>query len=128
ACVRNPGRAEPAQPPVVVEVNNRGFFDVDLFVENAPNSAGVRLATVGGFMKTHVSVPVRELQSGGLLALRVRVISSSRYWDSPGISVGPGQHVALDIYTDANGNLNRSTLYPINEMDTLNDIRDRELP
>jgi len=106
---------QPAPAPVQLEVSNRGFFDVDVYA--VPSSAGAglgtRLATVSGFSTAQITVLRRHLQPGGVLMVRVHAIGTNGSWLSPSLSVLPGDHVALDVYSNADGTLSRSQFYAL---------------
>lgn len=112
-CLRKPKGVHPVQAPVTLEVSNRGFFDVDVYVLPSSSGNAMRLGTVTGFSAATLVVRYAQLQAGGTLAVRLHGIGTSYVWDSPGVSVSPGDRVALDIYTDADGRLSRSVLYPL---------------
>lgn len=111
---------QPEPAPVVLEVSNRGFFDVDIYALTSSVGSGsrMRLGTVSGFSSLKLTLTPRYLQPGGVLVVRLHGIGTNVSWDSPGVSVGPGDHVALDIYADANGTLNRSQLFVLAPPDT----------
>ncbi|MDE3129489.1 MAG: hypothetical protein KGL38_15880 [Gemmatimonadota bacterium] len=117
-CFRKSKGVQPVPDPVTVVASNRGFFDVDVYV--LPSTAGnaLRLGTVTGFSEAKLTVRYNQLQAGGTLAVRLHGIGTSYVWDSPGLSVSPGERVALDIYTDADGRLSRSVLYPLPDVDS----------
>ena len=117
-CFHKGKGVRPAPAPVVIEARNRGFFDVDVYV--LPSAAGnaMRLGSVTGFSDASFVVRAAQLQAGGTLQVRLHGIGTAYIWDSPGVAVSPGDRVALDIYTDADGNLARSVLYPLASGDT----------
>ncbi|MDE3220682.1 MAG: hypothetical protein KGO23_15050 [Nitrospirota bacterium] len=112
-CFRKPKHPEPTPAPVVLEVHNRGFFDVEIYNLMPGGTTGLRLMGVTGFSTGQVAIRYMELQPGGILAVRVHAIGVPFSWTSPSLSLSPGDHAELDIYSDANGNMNRSTLYPL---------------
>ena len=112
-CFRKPKHPEPAPAPVVLEVHNRGFFDVEIYNLMPGGTTGSRLMGVTGFSAGQVVIRYMQLQPGGVLAVRVHAIGVPASWTSPGLSLSPGDHAELDIYSDANGTMNRSTLYPL---------------
>jgi hypothetical protein len=58
-----------------------------------------------------LAVRQSDLQTGGLLVLRLHAIGTNRSFVTPAVTVGPETHPRLDIYSDASGNLSRSVLY-----------------
>ncbi len=113
ACFNKGKGIEPAPQPVVLLVSNRGFFDVDVYaMPSGPNSAA-RLGTVSGFSEAELVVRPTLLQPGGVLQLRLHPIGTSVNWVSPGLALSEGEQAKLEIYSDANGNLSRSVLYPL---------------
>jgi hypothetical protein len=118
ACFRKGKGVQPAQAPVVVVVSNRGYFDVVVYVLPSASGDAMRLGMVTGFSRAALSVRPTQLQPGGTLAVRLHPFGTPFVWDTPGITVSPGDHVALDVYTDSDGNPNRSVLYPLPPGDT----------
>lgn len=116
-CFRKGKGIHPAPDPVTLVASNRGFFDVDVYVLPSPSGNAMRLGTVTGFSEAKLLVRYNQLQAGGTLAVRLHGIGTVYVWDSPGLSVSPGERVALDIYTDADGRLSRSVLYPLPDLD-----------
>lgn len=106
---------QPAPAPVQLEVSNRGFFDVDVYAVSSSSGAGsgTRLATVSGFSTAQVIILRRHLQPGGVLMVRVHAIGTSGSWLSPALSVSPGDRVALDVYSNADGTLGRTQFYAL---------------
>lgn len=98
-------------PRIPLTVHNNGFFDVDVNAVQSGGGNGARLGTVTGNSTASLSVRQTDLQTGGILVLRLHAIGTSRNWVSPAVSVGPETHPRLDIYSDASGNLSRSVLY-----------------
>lgn len=112
-CFRKSKHPQPMQAPVVLEVHNRGFFDVEIYNVAPGGSTGSRLLGVTGFSRGQVEIRYMQLQPGGVLAVRVHAIGVPFSWTSPSLPLSPGDHAELDVYSDANGNMNRSTLYPL---------------
>jgi hypothetical protein len=106
--LKRPGIAPPKIP---LMVHNNGFFDVDVSAVQSGGGNGARLGTVTGNSTASLSVRQTDLQTGGILVLRLHAIGTNRSWVTPAVSVGPETHPRLDIYSDASGNLSRSVLY-----------------
>ena len=103
----------PGVPPILIPltVNNNGYFDVDVNAVQSGGGNGSRLGTVTGNTKASLSIRQTDLQTGGILVLRLHAIGTRRSFVTPAVSVGPETHPRLDIYSDAGGNLSRSVLY-----------------
>ncbi len=112
-CFRKGKGVHPEPAPITLVASNRGFFDVDVYV--MPSAAGnaMRLGMVTGFSQASLIVRYAQLQPGGTLQVRLHGVGTAYVWDSPPVTVSPGDRVALDIYTDADGRLSRSVLYPL---------------
>ncbi|HUX35088.1 MAG TPA: hypothetical protein VMV51_14540 [Gemmatimonadaceae bacterium] len=110
---------QPEPAPIQLEVSNRGFFDVDVYAVASSSGAGsgTRLATVSGFSTAQVTVLRRHLQPGGVLMVRVHAIGTTGSWLSPALSVLPGDRVALDVYSNADGTLSRTQFYSLPAQD-----------
>ena len=106
--LKRPGMTPPKIP---LMVHNNGFFDVDVSAVQSGGGNGARLGTVTGNSTMSLSVRQTDLQTGGILVLRLHAIGTNRSWVSPAVAVGPETHPRLDIYSDAGGNLSRSVLY-----------------
>lgn len=106
---------QPAPAPVQLEISNRGFFDVDVYAVTSSSGAGsgTRLATVSGFSTAQITVLRRHMQPGGVLMVRVHAIGTNGSWLSPALSVSPGDRVALDVYSNADGTLGRTQFYAL---------------
>jgi hypothetical protein len=96
---------------VILNVNNRSFFDVNVYVLRSPGGAGRRMGTVSGGSTATLRVPETELQPGGRLQLSVRAISGRATWISPAISVSTRVIARLDINATNSGDLTQSQLY-----------------
>ncbi|HVA57666.1 MAG: hypothetical protein WBQ26_00660 [Gemmatimonadaceae bacterium] len=115
ACFRKGKGVEPARQPVVLVVNNRGFFDVDVYALSSSGASAARLATVTGFSVARLVVQPNLLQPGGVLQVRLHPIGTLVTWVSPSLQLSDGEHAQLDVYSDANGNLSQSVLYPLTD-------------
>lgn len=106
--LKRPGVSPPRIP---LMVHNNGFFDVDVSAVQSGGGNGARLGTVTGNSTASLSIRQTDLQTGGVLVLRLHAIGTSRSWVLPSVSVGSETHPRLDIYSDASGNLSRSVIY-----------------
>lgn len=97
--------------PAVLVVRNQGYFDVNVYVVPASAGSAIRLATVTGNSSATLRIPPNQLQMGYLLVVRLHAIGSRYWWDSPSVTVDPTTIAHLDIASDPDGNLSRSTLY-----------------
>lgn len=96
---------------VILNVNNRSFFDVNVYVLRSPGGAGRRMGTASGGSTTTMRIPETELQPGGRLQLSVRAISGRSTWISPAVSVSTRVIVRLDVNATNSGDLTQSQLY-----------------
>ncbi len=111
-CFGKPKHPMPVPEPILLDIDNQGFSDVDVYVMPSPTLSGeIRLGMVSGFSKRAVRVRSRLLQPGLILQLDLHAIGGFARWISPAMAVRPGEHVVLQINTDATGNLNQSMLY-----------------
>lgn len=101
----------PLPEPVMLVVRNQGFFDVNVYVMQSSAGSGIRLATVNGNSSATLKVPPNQLQMGYMLVLRLHAIGSRYWWDSPSVSMDAESVAHLDITSDPDGNLSRSSLY-----------------
>jgi hypothetical protein len=101
----------PIPEPISLVVRNQGFFDVNVYVLSAPSGPAIRLGTVSGNTIARLKVQPGNLQMGYTLVLRLHAIGSSFWWDTPAVTMDPSSIARLDINSDPNGNLSRSTLY-----------------
>ena len=106
--LRRPG-ITPVRIPLTVR--NNGYFDVDVNAVQSSGGNGARLGMVSGNTTAALSIRQTDLQTGGILVLRLHAIGTNRSYVTPAVSVGPETHPRLDIYSDAGGNLSRSVLY-----------------
>jgi hypothetical protein len=98
-------------PRIPLTVHNNGFFDVDVSAVQSGGGSGARLGMVTGNSTAALAVRQSDLQTGGLLVLRLHAIGTNRSFVTPAVTVGPETHPRLDVYSDASGNLSRSVLY-----------------
>lgn len=102
---------------VILNVNNRSFFDVNIYVLRSPGGAGRRMGTVSGGSAATLRIPETELQPGGRLQLSVRAISGRATWISPSVSVSTRVIARLDVNATNSGDLTQSQLYVQQEGD-----------
>lgn len=110
--------------PVILLVNNRGFFDVNVFSMRSTGGSSRRLGLVNGNSTRTIQVPENELQPGGVLVLAVRAVAGRSTWTSQPVQVGSGVIARLDVITTGGGDLSQSQLYtqyapPPQPIDTL---------
>ncbi len=99
------------QQTILLLVNNRGFYDVNVFAVRATLVSGRRLGTVSGNSQATLRVPVNELQPGGGLVVNVRTVGGRFQWISPSVQVGSGIVARLDVIQTSNGELTQSVMY-----------------
>ena len=58
-----------------------------------------------------MKIPPSELELGYVLVVRLHAIGSRYWWDSPSVTMDAETIAHLDITSDPDGNLSRSTLY-----------------
>jgi len=109
ACHR--GTVGPSAPAVTLLVENRGYFDIIVFVMRSSATRGRRLGSVTGGLSQQFRVPETELQPGGLMVLQVRAIAGRSTWTSPALSVNAGSVARLDVIATSNGTLSQSQFY-----------------
>lgn len=108
-CYKNaPGNSSGA---VVMIVNNRGFFDVNVFSVRTTGASNRRLALVNGNSQRTIMVPETELQPGGTLQVAIRAVAGRVGWLSPALQVGPGIVARLEIITTAGGDVSQSQFF-----------------
>lgn len=95
---------------VLLQVENRGYFDVIVYALRSPNTSGTRLGNVAGGSSVTLQVRYTDLQPGQRLSLRVRTLATNNSWLSPSLPVGAGMIPRLRVVTTATGSLNQSTL------------------
>lgn len=96
---------------VVMVVNNRGFFDVNVFSVRATGASNRRLGLINGNSQRTIMVPESELQPGGMLQVAVRAVAGRVGWLSPTLQVGPGIVARLEIITTAGGDVSQSQFF-----------------
>jgi len=110
-CSRPLPRDEPPREPLPLLVRNHGFFDVSVDLMGSGGARGRRIATVTGYSSVELTVRWIDLQPPHALAVRVHAIGTRFTWFSPSVAVGPGMTSYLDVYSDHDGDLNRSSLW-----------------
>ena len=106
------GRGSPRDTMSLV-VENRGYYDVNVFVVRSEGMRGVRLGTVNGGTTITFTVRDTDLQAGGLLQLQARAIGGRSTWLSPTLFVSSGMVVKLDLIATGTTDLSQSQLYII---------------
>ena len=96
---------------MVLLVQNRGFYDVNVFAVRSVGVAGRRLGTVTGNATATLRVPLSELQPGGGLVVSLRSVGGRFTWTSLPLQMSSGVVARLDIVQTANGELSQSQLY-----------------
>lgn len=101
----------PTPPAVTLLVENRSYFDVNVWVMRSPVARGTRLGLVSGGSTQTFRVRDTDLQPGGLMVLQVRAISGRTTFTTPSLSVNAGTVAKLDLIATASGNLSQSQFY-----------------
>lgn len=106
------GRGSP-QGTVSLIVENRGYYDVNVYVVRSEGARGARLGTVNGGATVTFKVRETDLQAGGLLQLQARAIAGRSSWLSPTLFVSAGGVVKLDLIAIGTTDLSQSQIYII---------------
>ncbi|WP_309672115.1 hypothetical protein [Gemmatimonas sp.] len=104
------GRGSP-QGTVSLVVENRGYYDVNVYVVRSEGARGARLGTVNGGATVTFKVRETDLQAGGLLQLQARAIAGRSSWLSPTLVVSNGGVVKLDLIAIGTTDLSQSQIY-----------------
>lgn len=109
---------------VVLMVNNRGYFDVNVYAVRSTGSSSRRLGLVNGNSQRTILVPDTELQPGGSFVVAARVVGGRSTWTSQPVQMGPGVVARLELMTTGGGDLNQSQFFtqyssPPEPIDTL---------
>ena len=100
--------------PITLYIRNSGFFDVNVYALTSSGvTSRVRLGMVGGNSKSQITVRPAAMRSDGGLVLYLHAIGSRYYWTTPMVQVHSDLVACLDILTNPDGNLNRSSLYTL---------------
>jgi hypothetical protein len=94
-------------------VENRGYYDVNVYVVRTEGTRGARLGTVNGGATVTFKVRETDLQAGGLLQLQARAIGGRSIWSSPTLFVSTGMVVKLDLIAIGTTDLSQSQIYII---------------
>ena len=107
--------------PVVTSlvVRNRSFFDVNVYVLPSIGGPATRMGTVVGTSTSTFPLHSLDLQTGGVLVVRVRAIGANSIWTSESVAVDPGVIAVLDVYTNAFGDCSTSSLHTIIALDSI---------
>lgn len=98
-------------PTVSLVVDNRGYFDVNVYVVRSPGTRGRRVGNVVGGATEYFRIRDSELQAGGQLVLQVRALAGRSTWTSPSLSVNVGAVARLDVHSSPSGDLASSQFY-----------------
>lgn len=96
---------------IVLMVNNRGYFDVNVFAVRSSGSNARRLGIVNGNSQRTILVPDTELQPGGAFQVAVRAVGSNYTWTSQPVQMGPGVVARLEVMSTAGANLNQTQFF-----------------
>ncbi len=105
------GKTGGAARTVTLVVENRGFYDVNVYAVRSPGARGVRVGTVVGNNTQIFRVRETDLQAGGIMVLQVRAIGGRNWWTSPGLLVGTGSIAKLDVVATGSSDLSQSQFY-----------------
>lgn len=95
----------------IVLVNNRGFYDVNIYAIRAVGVTGRRLATVQGGSTATLRIMEMDQQPGGGVMLNLRAIGARATWTTPLLNIGFGSVGRLDIQSTSGGDLSQSMFY-----------------
>lgn len=109
ACHRGSGGASPSK--ITLQVTNKGFFDVNVFVIRSPVAQPIRLGMVNGGMDKTFGVSENDLQAGQNMVVQVRTIAGNTSWVSPALTISVGSLAKLDIITTSSGDLSQTQFY-----------------
>ena len=101
----------PATPTITLDVTNRGYFDVQVFVMPSLGANPVRLGTVTGSLAQTFKVKETDLQANGTMMVFVRTVAGRTGWTSPALSVTIGSVARLDVYSTSTGDLSQTRFY-----------------
>ncbi len=107
------GRGGSPQGTVALVVENRGYYDVNVYVVRSEGARGARLGTVNGGATVTLTVRETDLQAGGVLQLQARAIGGRSVWTSPALVVSAGGVVKLDLIAIGTTDLSQSQIYVI---------------
>jgi hypothetical protein len=96
---------------VYLAVANQGYFDVNVYLLRSSDAMGRRLGTVSGNSTRTFTFSDNQLQPGGRLQVMARAIGSRSGWNSPTLSVSPGNVAKLILVSGNSGELSRSQFY-----------------
>ncbi len=105
------GKPGPSPRTVTLVVENRGFYDVNVYAVRSPGARGARLGTVIGNNTQIFRVRETDLQAGSIMVLQVRAIGGRNSWTSPGLLVGTGSVAKLDVVASGSTDLSQSQFY-----------------
>ena len=94
ACAHAGGRT-PATPAAMLQVDNQGLADMDIYIING--SQRLRVGFAAGLRKTMLTIPRSLISASGDVAFLADPVGSSRTAVSSRIYVQPGDTVSLVI-------------------------------
>lgn len=113
ACHRGTRQApEPIGGPITLHIRNNAFFDVNVYaLPTIGTDTRIRLTTAAGHSSTQVAVRPTALRAGGILVVYLHPIGTRYSWTSLPVQVASDLVTCLDIQSNTDGNLSRSSLY-----------------
>jgi hypothetical protein len=103
-------RTSPQPESMMLSVDNRSSFQVNVFAVPSLPSARIRLGSVGPLSSGRLTLSETALGPGGELKVMVDPIGSTKQWTSSPITVASGTQPCLRVMADVDGDLDRSTL------------------
>jgi len=88
----------PAREPIRVEIDNRNFSDMNIYLVN--EGTHVLLGSAAGMSKTTLSLPPGSVGSQWQVRLQADPIGGSNTIRTPALMVSPGQNVYWTIGSD----------------------------
>jgi len=114
-----PLRGGPVPVVTSLVVRNQSFFDVNVYAVPSSGGPSTRLGTVVGASSATFPLHSLDLQTGGVLVVRLRAIGTNSVWTSDGVAVDQGVIAVLDVHTDAFGDCSTSSLHTVVALDTI---------
>jgi hypothetical protein len=103
--------SSPSPETLSLSVQNSSEFQVNVYAVPSLPSARIRLGSVGPLGSGQLELPQMALGAGGELKVMVDPIGSTNQWVSPTIVLSDDTRPCLRLQADADGSLQRSTLY-----------------
>lgn len=101
----------PAARTITLDVTNRGYFDVNVYVMRSGGTNPIRLGMVTGSFSQTFRVKETNLQADGVMVVHVRTIAGRTSWTSQPLAVNAGTVARLEVYTTSSGDLSQSRFY-----------------